>query len=188
MYVVGPRAGYEDAVLGFEIVSAGKDGTTEVNTSWPRRRSFPVFVLNAIKYLGGVRSSLATPNVKPGSPEVLRSSTPVAAIRVQTPRGDQFEVPREHQSTYIFSRTDEIGVYNVREGSGQKVAQQFAVNLFDGRESDLQPREKIEIGHAEVQAQASKQATRRELWKWLLLGAIGVLIVEWYVYNRRVYL
>jgi hypothetical protein len=29
---------------------------------------------------------------------------------------------------------------------------------------------------------------RQELWKWLLLGAIGVLIFEWYIYNRRVYL
>ena len=48
-----------------------------------------------------------------------------------SPRGDRFEVPRELQNTFVFSRTDELGVYGVREGSGNKVTQQFAVNLFD---------------------------------------------------------
>jgi hypothetical protein len=107
---------------------------------------------------------------------------------VSTPRGDQFEVPRELQNTYVFSRTDELGVYDVREGSGTKVTQQFAVNLFDTRESDLTPAEKIDIGHEEVKAKEGKQAARQEMWKWILLGAIGVLLFEWYVYNRRVYL
>jgi hypothetical protein len=144
--------------------------------------------MNAVKYLGGVRSSLAAPNIKPGQPAVLRTATPVASVKVQTPRKDQFEVPRETQNTFVFGRTDELGVYDVREGSGQKVTQQFAVNLFDTRESDLTPADKLNIGHDDVKAKAGKQEARQELWKWLLLGAIGVLIFEWYIYNRRVYL
>jgi hypothetical protein len=188
IYAVGPRAGYEDAVLGFDIVSVSADGERAANTDWPIRRSFPVFVMNAVKYLGGVRSSLAAPNIQPGQPSVLRTATPVANVLVNSPRGDRFEVPRETQNTYIFSRTEELGVYDVREGSGKQVAQQFAVNLFDSRESNLTPAEKLDIGHEEVKAQAGKQEVRQELWKWLLLGAIGVLIFEWYIYNRRVYL
>jgi len=121
-------------------------------------------------------------------PAVLRTATPVSQITVTSPRGDRFEVPRELQNTFVFSRTDDLGVYEVREGSGSKVTQQFAVNLFDTRESDLTPAEKIDIGFEEVKAQQGKQAARQELWKWLLLGAIGVLIFEWYIYNRRVYL
>lgn len=183
LYAVGPRGGYEDAVLGFGFEVAG-----QYNTNWPRRRSFPVFVMNAVKYLGGVRSSLASPSIKPGQPAILRTATPVANIKVQTPRKDQFEIPRELQNTYVFGRTDELGIYDVREGTGQKVTQQFAVNLFDSRESDLTPAERLDLGNEEVQAQPSKQAARQELWKWLLLGAIGVLIFEWYIYNRRVYL
>ena len=188
MYAVGPRGGHEDAVLGFDIVTYADDGTRYANTDWIRRRSFPVFVMNAVKYLGGVRSSLAAPSLKPGQPSILRTAIPVDRVLVQSPRGDQFQVPRETTSTYIFGRTDELGVYDVREGSGTKVSQQFAVNLFDTRESDLGPRETLEIGYEEVQAQQGKQAARQELWKWLLLVAIGVLIFEWYVYNRRVYL
>lgn len=188
LYAVGPRAGYEDAVLGFDIISYTADGTREQNTDWTVRRSFPVFVMNAVKYLGGVRSSLAAPNIKPGQPAILRTVVPVATVMVQSPRGDRFEVPREAQNAYIFGRTEELGVYNVREGSGQKVSQQFAVNLFDTRESDLSSPETVPLGHEEVKAARGRQAARQELWKWLLLGAIGILIFEWYVYNRRVYL
>jgi hypothetical protein len=113
---------------------------------------------------------------------------PVDRLMVATPRGERLAVPKESQSTFIFSRSDDLGVYDVREGSGEKVAQQFAVNLFDTRESDLTPASKLEIGHEDVKAQQGQQAARQELWKWLLLGAIGVLVFEWYVYNRRVYL
>jgi hypothetical protein len=188
LLAIGPRGGYEDAVLGFDIVTYDADGKMFSNTDWPIRRSFPVFMMNALKYLGGVRTSLAAPNVLPGSPAVLRTATPVPRVSVTSPRGDRFDVPRELQNTFVVSRTDELGVYDVREGSGQKVNQQFAVNLFDTRESNLTPAEKIDIGHEEVQAKQGEQAARQELWKWLLLGAIGVLIFEWYVYNRRVYL
>jgi von Willebrand factor type A domain/Aerotolerance regulator N-terminal len=188
LYCIGPRGGYEDAVLAFDIVTNDAEGKTYSNTDWPIRRSFPVFVMNALKYLGGVRSSLAAPNILPGSPATLRTSTPVANILVTSPRGEKHPVPREVQNTFVFSRTEELGVYDVREGSGNRVTQQFAVNLFDTRESDLTPAEKIDIGHEEVKAQQGKQSARKELWKWLLLGAIGVLIFEWYIYNRRVYL
>ncbi|QDU29835.1 hypothetical protein ETAA8_49500 [Anatilimnocola aggregata] len=188
VFVVGPRAGYEDAVLGFEIYGRNEKGETTVNTDWERRRSFPVFVLNAVKYLGGVRTGLAMPSIKPGSPATLRTLTPVPQIWVKPPRGSETTVPRESQNQYVFTRTDELGTYAVRDGSAAKVSQKFAVNLFDARESNLVPREKIDIGSEEVKAQTSKQVSRQELWRWLLLGAIGLLIFEWYVYNRRVYL
>jgi hypothetical protein len=171
-----------------EIIGAGAGGELEAKTDWPIRRSFPVFMMNVVKYLGGVRSSVAAPSVQPGRPAVLRSLTPVATVRVESPRGDTFEVPREAQNTFVFGRTDELGVYQVREGTGGKATQQFSVNLFDGRESDLLPRDKLDIGHEEVKAETTRQVSRQELWRWLLLGAIGLVLFEWYVYNRRVYL
>lgn len=188
LYCVAPRAGYEDAVLGFEIYSTNKDGEREVNTNWPRRRSFPVFVMNAVRYLGGVKSGANAPTERPGAPVTLRAEVPVPTLLVQSPRGDRFEVPKETQNTYVFGRADDIGVYDVREGSGNKVSQKFVVNLFDEQESDIFPAYKVDIQHEEVKATVSRQAARQEIWKWLLLGAIGLLIFEWYIYNRRVYL
>lgn len=187
IYAVGPRAGFEDAVLGFELVTTTPSGMA-FNTNWPVRRSFPVFMMNAVKYLGGIRGSLAAPNIPPGAPAILRTAGPAPKVSITSPRGERYEISREQQNTFVFSRTDELGLYEVREGSGQQVAQQFAVNLFDSRESDLTPAEKIDIGHEEVEAKEGKQVARKETWRWLLMGALGVLLFEWYIYNRRVYL
>jgi hypothetical protein len=188
LYAVGPRAGYEDAVLGFPIIGIDAEGSPFANTDWPKRRSFPVFALNAVKYLGGVKTSTDVPSVKPGTPAILRSTTPVASLTVESPRKDRFEVPREAQNNYIFARTDELGVYDVREGTGTQVNQKFVVNLFDPRESDIWPEREVNIQHDVIEAKVVRQSTRQEYWKWILLGAIGLLIFEWYVYNRRVYL
>ena len=46
----------------------------------------------------------------------------------------------------------------------------------------------MRIGYVEVKGKPGWQGARRELWKALLLGALGILALEWYVYNRRVYL
>jgi hypothetical protein len=187
VYAIGPRAGYEDAVLGFEIISADDKGNATVNTDWSIRRSFPVFVLNAVKYLGGVRTGLAMPSIKPGAAATIRSLTPVPVVTVRSPRGEQFQVDKEAQNRYVFTRTEDLGVYEVREGSGQKVSQKLAVNLFDPRESNLFPND-LTIDEVKIEAQTGKAVSRKELWRWLLLGAIGLLVFEWYVYNRRVYL
>jgi hypothetical protein len=188
LLVVGQRSGYEDAVLGFEIVGKDTSGETIPKTDWPARRSFPMFAMNVIRYLGGLRGSLAMRGVQPGKPVVLRSIYPVDRIRVTTPSGAEFELLREGQNRFVFSQTEELGIYEVREGEATDLTQRFAVNLFDRRESNLQPRSEIQLGYETVAGQSARQPTRQELWKALMLLGLGVLLCEWYIYNRRVYL
>ena len=78
----------------------------------------------------------------------------------------------------------------------------FAVNLFDFRESDLAPRGLVPDGVPESQAEAYKikigynpvvgtqqtQDKQQDWWKWFACAALGVLLVEWYIYNKRVYI
>ena len=28
----------------------------------------------------------------------------------------------------------------------------------------------------------------RELWRWVVLAALALILLEWYIYNRRVYI
>jgi hypothetical protein len=187
VFGIGPREGFEDAVLGFEIIGSNEKGEWEPKTDWPKRRSFPVFAMNFVRYLGGVTISTTTPTVKPGQPIVLRTDLPVDRIEVQSPSRQKKTVLREGQNAFVYVDTDLLGVYDVFEGRATTPSRQFSVNLFDARESDLTPRENIELGHEEVQGQVGFEPVRKELWKWILLAGMGVLIFEWYVYNRRVY-
>ena len=78
--------------------------------------------------------------------------------------------------------------------------ERFAVNLFDHQESDIGVRPgqdesaktikpaDIRIGNVEVKATIGQTPTRTEAWKPVLACALFVLILEWYIYNRRVYL
>lgn len=188
VYCVAPRGSYEDAVLGFSL-STSKGGSLEPNTDWPRKRSFPVFIMNALKYFGGSRSSTGASNGQPGVPFAIRTITPSPTVNVTTPRGITIEAIREG-SIAPFNETDELGVYSVKEGSGAKIQQHFTINLFDQRESDILPAEKIDIGYEEVKAKPKDitEIARKEYWKWILLAGLFVLALEWYIYNKRVYL
>jgi hypothetical protein len=180
IFSVGPRGGYQDAVMGFMLGDA--------NTDWPRYISFPIFAQNLVVHLGS-RSSLNTrENVVPGKVVQLRSSTPVTEMRVTNPNKKIERVASSRENLFVYSDTGELGVYDVSEGSSQTVDQQFAVNILDERESDLRIAEKLEIGFETVPAQPSSHVARQEYWKWILIAGLILLCIEWYIYNKRIYL
>jgi len=65
---------------------------------------------------------------------------------------------------------------------------QVAVNLLDYNESNLMPVTQPPGGVGEKIDTASGKA-RLELWWWLVAcAALPLLIIEWWVYTRRVHL
>jgi hypothetical protein len=183
---VAPRGNFEDVVMGFEIISTN-EGKTEVNSNWPIRRSYPVFFMNTVRYLGGSRTTVALPPVMPGQPATLQPLGPVARLDVVSPSGQRETVMRDGD-TFVFTRTEELGFYTVFEGTSKQPSQRFAVNLFNRRESDVRPEQQVKFEYKTVSADRGAEPTRQEAWKWLLILALLVLLVEWYIYNRRVYL
>ncbi len=195
---IAPRDAYQDAVLGFEIVGHDATGATLPNTNWPRKLSFPTFCLNVLEYLGSGTQDSQLASTRPGRPLELRVPGNVAELTVVDPAGKQFAVRRSEGDVFPFRDTDRLGVYEVR--SGDRVIERFAVNLFDPQESDVAVRSTsaskgttvmpadIRIGNVDVTATVGQTPTRTELWKLFLACALFVLILEWYIYNRRVYL
>jgi hypothetical protein len=188
VFAIAPRGGFEDAALGFEILGPDGQGKIEPKTDWVIRRSFPVFAMNVLRYLGGLAGAGEMSSVKPGQPMILRTESPAGRITVERPDGRRTEVLRQGTNPFVITDTDQLGVYRVFESRSAKPTRQFAVNLFDSRESDLKPRPKIELGHEEVAGSGGLQPARQEYWRWILGLGLVVLIFEWYVYNRRVYL
>jgi hypothetical protein len=187
LLAIAPREGFEDAVLGFDLYTTDQTGDQTPNTNWPIRRSFPAFVFAVLNYLGGASGVQAGESVKPGQPITLHSDAPVDELTVLTPNAGTISAPRGAGGTFHFSETGEPGPYEVQEGS--KVVERFTVNLFDPSESNIAPakEQSIQIGHVTVAGHNGYQPVRQETWKWLLLGGLAVLLLEWYIYNRRVY-
>ncbi len=195
---IAPRDAYQDAVLGFEIVGQAADGSKTVNTNWPRRLSFPTFCLNVLEYLGSRTEDSQITSARPGRAVQLRTIGNMPELTVVDPIGKQFAVQRSEGDVFQFQDTNRLGIYDVRRGD--QVIDRFAVNLFDRQESDVRVRPNqsdngatiqpadIRIGNIEVKATVGQTPSRTEAWKAVLACALFVLILEWYIYNRRVYL
>jgi hypothetical protein len=194
---IGPRESFEDAVVGFEIVGRDEAGQTTVNTNWPRRLSFPNFCLNALSYLAGAAADAQRLADRPGKSVEIDLSDSADNLTVVLPDKSTRRVESPTTGKLVFHETDQLGPYEVRSGS-EPVAR-FAVNLFDRQESDVRLRaqadeatglktvQALSIGYTDVQAQSPSLPVRKELWTWVLLAVLAVLVFEWYIYNRRVY-
>jgi hypothetical protein len=193
---VAPREGYSDTIVTFPLF----DGTTP-NTTWFRFISFPLFLMNSIQTLGNVREGAGDEVAEPGRPVVLHAETAGRSIKVTSAGGGDVEtVPRSPQGAFVYSKADKTGVYLAQwEPKGLLP---FAVNLFDARESDLAPRGlvpegtpaslaesfKIKIGYNPVTGTQKTTSVRKDIWWLFALAVLAVLLLEWYIYNRRVYI
>ncbi len=192
---IAPREGFTDAVVTFPLI----DGNTP-NTTWFRYISFPLFILNSIQAMGNVREGSGEEVTQPGRPVVLHAETIQKGILVNSAREPGKQVARSSQGTFIYSDADRTGVYLARWEPGGRLP--FAVNLFDFRESDLAPRGlapegapeslaesyKIKIGYTPVTGTRKAPDVQKDIWWYVALAVLAVLLVEWYVYNRRVYI
>jgi hypothetical protein len=187
IFAIAPREGFQDAVLGFEFSSVDAAGQITFNTNWPLRQSFPVFIHELLSFLGGGAAQAEGEGIQPGRSLEVKSLATGAPAKVITPSGKKVTLPASGQQTLLFTGTDDVGVYEVQQG--ELPARQVAVNLFNPVESDIrvEPERKVKLGVLDVQASQEWQTIRRPIVKWLLLLALVVLVVEWYIYNRRVY-
>jgi Aerotolerance regulator N-terminal/von Willebrand factor type A domain len=192
---LAPREGFNDAVVTFPLIEG-----TMPNTTWFRYISFPLFILNSIQSLGNVREGSGDEVAQPGRPVVLHAETISKEIAVDSADRPGVKVPRSPQGTFIYNNAEKTGAYLARWEPGGRLP--FSVNLFDFRESDLAPRGlvpegvpagqaesyKIKIGFNPVTGTQKPPEVQKDIWWYFALLALGVLLVEWYVYNRRVYI
>ena len=186
LFAIAPREGFEDAVLGPGIVVPNDKGEKIHNTNWILRLSFPVFVFNTLEYLAGARQAADAGTIAPGRLMTLRSAANAERLTVRSPDGKSEELTRTKGGTFNYNDTDTLGIYQVEEG--KKPIQAFAVNLFDSAESDIRPRAEVKIGYVDVAGKGGTEGTRQELWRPILIAAFFILLGEWYIYNRRVYI
>lgn len=188
LMMIAPREGFEDAVLGFPIMTTDDDGDTAANTTWPRRTSFPLFCKNLLEYLGNSGGASQQINVLPGAVVPLRFDNAGVTISVTPPIGKTIKVARNRNNAYIYTQTSHVGVYDVKIDNEEDVASRFSVNLMDPIESRIVPQEVFETAWNKVEGETQFKPSRRDAWRWILFLALIVLIGEWYIYNRRVYL
>jgi hypothetical protein len=174
------RGPYSDVVQTFALV----DENDVPNTNWILQPSFPIFWRRVLYVLGNVSDASTEEIHQPGVPRRIRPTGVFEKVRVTDPAGKSVELERAlNRSDFDYQGTDLTGIYQAEWKSGSR---RFAVNLLDSEESNLQPRENIVIGDNSVAAQQPKTRSR-ELWKWAVGLGLLFLLLEWYIYNKRIY-
>lgn len=164
-------------------------------STWPFDVSFVVFMATGVSYLGDTAGSGGESSRSLQTGGTLSDRLPVGSggATIRTPEGAELTLAVSSDGGVAYAPVRRAGVYRVRwegasDGAGGDRERRYAANLLDGAESDVGVDDRIELASRSVAALASgPRAGDRRLWPWLLLGALGVLLVEWYIYNRKVY-
>jgi hypothetical protein len=163
------------------------------DSNWPLNWSFIVFLAQAVTYLGderaGPASGQAPGMVQPG--DIIRDRVPtgVREVEVMTPAGTTHAVQAAADGQVVFGPVAKVGPYRLSwTGAAGRTSRMFAANLLDPAESDVAATEELALATASVAASTARTKLDRKLWPWLILAALGVLMLEWFVYNRKVHL
>ena len=191
-----PREGYTDTVVTFPLM----DGTTP-NTTWFRYISFPLFILNSIQALGNVREGAGEEMAEPGRPVVLHAETAGANDHGQLGRRadgrdrlaiapGNFRLQPGRQDRHLPGALGAQGPAPVRRQPVRLPRERPGPARARSRRRAREPGRsyKIKIGYNPVAGTQKPATVQKDIWWWLALLALGVLLVEWYIYNRRVYI
>lgn len=180
---LAPREGFEDLVLGFDILSSTAEGGTAFNTDWQVQRSWPVFVFNLTRYLTGAADLSGRGSHRPGATMVISTDRRQGDVSIRSPAGTVELVRPDVSGRMTCMAKDDLGIYEVKDE--KRIVDLFSVNLFDRLESTLASAESVQFGYGVVENEVVNSPSRREYWRLLLIAMLGVLSLEWWYYGRR---
>ncbi len=167
----GERGGVRVAVAGFRLL----------DSDWPLRVSFPLFIANAIRWAKDADLASMGHAVLPGEPLAIRAPRELQEGTLTGPDGVGHRLSNRESDRLFYSRTDKPGVYRVRWDKA-KADVLYAVSLLDAGESDIRPAEDIPMGEAKVSGRLASALIRWELTPWIALAGLMILVIEWFVY------
>lgn len=175
LIVSGERGGKRVIWCGFDLR----------DSDLPLRVAFPIFVTNSLRWLSTPRGQSAEEgaSLRAGQPIPILAPQDAREITVKAPGGSTERLPVRDDEPVLYDRASRIGIYQAQSGNW---TQSFAVSLLNKAESDLTPQDALKFGSKGAVTAENRARTNRELWGYLVVVALLVLGVEWWVFHRGV--
>jgi hypothetical protein len=158
-------------------------------SDWPEHVSFPIFMRNAMQFMAlGSRMNVEAAFAPGDMPRISRSTLgklgDVKEIILHGPDGKKI-IPIPATGDVVLPPLQHVGLYATQPPVPG--LEQIAVNLLDENESNLNP---LSLGGGKATSiAAANDRAHSDLWRWLIAcGVLPLLLVEWWVYARRVHM
>src|SRR5438034_217036 len=154
-----------------------------LESNWPFRISFPIFIANAVDWLNPASVQASQLLVKAGEPFRQALNEPTQSAEVTFPDGSRRSLVLDpNAQELVFGDTAKQGVYHLSLGTNQMA---FCVDLLDSAESDTHPKAELNFGKFGTVAATTMRRANVEVWRWIAAIGLAVLMFEWWYYHRR---
>ncbi len=161
-----------------------------MESDWPFQRGFVNFFANSIEWLAAGGSSVADEPLAPG--DVAKARLPIGAneISMMYPNGKAIPIDEKDPSNISYGPLRTSGVYrmnwSVPKEKNEPTSMAFAVNMNSRIEGRADAAAEVKFATERVAGIQGGASVETAAWPWLLLAALAVLFLEWWVWLRRV--
>lgn len=150
-------------------------------SNWPLQPGFPIFLASAADYLTQRGEETAGRAFTTEQPVSVRPGPGAGSVVLRGPGTLTGVTGAESGRAVSFGLIELVGVYAV-EPPGRDAA--IALNLLSPSETSLQTTAELRVAGRTLEQRSGFRAPR-EVWTWCVIGAAGLLMVEWVVYAAR---
>ena len=147
----------------------------------PLRAAFPILIQNLVSYLlpGGFENQVFAP----GAAVTVVPEPGATTLEVQSPDGTVTKLAPPFPAA-PFTLTAQPGVYLVRQALPDGLhTSRFLVEFQDASQSQIAPGAAPIVDAASSSAGLLPRGTL-EIWPWIALGALALIVAEWMVFLR----
>ena len=153
-------------------------------SDWVYRPALPLFLRNVVPWIAEVSPRRHPTCQQTGEPLVIPPGIGSPTATLHRPSGgvpEKIELNPD-RSTFVKG-TEKAGLYSLMDIPQERT---YAVNLASRTESDNAARGSLKIGDVTFESSRSAIEAKREIWRDLALVAGVLLLLEWWVFHRRV--
>jgi len=160
---------------GLKVVYLGFD---LAGSNFPRQAAFPLFISQGMEWLRPRGDDRLSSHIAAGATHSIGVPAAQTQVTVRAPSGAAV-TSEVKDGTAAFDATAAAGIYRYTVGD---VARYFAVSLTDARESDVNSRWASSARREPAQPASNDAQTLVPLWPYLLVVAVVLLALEWFVW------
>ncbi len=179
-------------------------GFDPTESSWALDQALVVFTASAVRHVAqggaGPDNDIDTQSLRTG--EVLSERLPSSAtnVRLDGPGLNNTELQRSPDNRVSYGPIERVGLYRLTwDGppgprdtvNNGRATRLIPVSLLSETETDTRVATSLRFATSDVAASAAASDAdqdREPWWPYLVLAALTLIIVEWWIYNRRTYL